>query len=89
MLQPILQKVAPYVISSGHLATAMQASMTVPGALKPVKLDGKLLVDGGVVNNMPVDIAQKLGLMLLLRLIYEIVYFRKKIWKAHLILFLS
>ncbi|WIG83599.1 patatin-like phospholipase family protein [Photobacterium damselae] len=56
-----IAKVAPYVISSGHLATAMQASMTVPGALKPVKLDGKLLVDGGVVNNMPVDIAQKLG----------------------------
>ncbi|ARR51668.1 phospholipase [Photobacterium damselae subsp. damselae] len=56
-----IAKVAPYVISSGHLATAMQASMTVPGALKPVKLNGKLLVDGGVVNNMPVDIAQKLG----------------------------
>ncbi len=49
------------MIGSGHLATAMQASMTVPGALKPVHLDNKLLVDGGVVNNMPVDVAKQLG----------------------------
>ena len=56
-----ITKVTPVVIDSGHLATAMQASMTVPGALKPVHLDNKLLVDGGVVNNMPVDIAKQLG----------------------------
>lgn len=56
-----ITKVTPVVISSGHLATAMQASMTVPGALKPVHLDNKLLVDGGVVNNMPVDVAKQLG----------------------------
>lgn len=56
-----ITKVTPVVIGSGHLATAMQASMTVPGALKPVHLDNKLLVDGGVVNNMPVDVAKQLG----------------------------
>ncbi|MCD9546770.1 phospholipase [Photobacterium carnosum] len=56
-----ITKVTLVVISSGHLATAMQASMTVPGALKPVHLDNKLLVDGGVVNNMPVDVAKQLG----------------------------
>ncbi|OBU15307.1 phospholipase [Photobacterium aquimaris] len=56
-----ITKMTPVVIGSGHLATAMQASMTVPGVLKPVHLDNKLLVDGGVVNNMPVDVAKQLG----------------------------
>ncbi|MDX1303110.1 patatin-like phospholipase family protein [Photobacterium sp.] len=56
-----IAQVEPVVIDSGHLATAMQASMTVPGALKPVRWHDKLLVDGGVVNNMPVDVAHSLG----------------------------
>lgn len=56
-----IAKVKPVMIDSGHLAAAMQASMTVPGALKPVIWQNHLLVDGGVVNNMPVDAAQQLG----------------------------
>ncbi|OZS41719.1 patatin-like phospholipase family protein [Photobacterium sanguinicancri] len=56
-----IAKVKPVVIDSGHLATAMQASMTVPGALTPIEWEGHRLVDGGVVNNMPVDVAQKMG----------------------------
>ncbi|PSW18062.1 phospholipase [Photobacterium sanctipauli] len=53
--------VKPAVLDAGHLATAMQASMTVPGALQPVRINDQVLVDGGVVNNMPVDAAQALG----------------------------
>jgi NTE family protein len=49
------------VISSGSLATAMRASMSVPGALPPVKIDGRDLVDGGITANLPVGIAQNLG----------------------------
>lgn len=56
-----IAQVQPVAIDKGHLATAMQASMTVPGALKPVRWHQHLLVDGGVVNNMPVDAAQRLG----------------------------
>lgn len=56
-----IARVQPVVIDSGNLATAMQASMTVPGALKPIDWQGKLLVDGGVVNNMPIDAALALG----------------------------
>lgn len=56
-----IAKVQPVVLDSGHLATTMQASMTVPGALKPVIWHNKQLVDGGVVNNMPVDVAKSLG----------------------------
>ncbi|EEX95371.1 hypothetical protein VIOR3934_01100 [Vibrio orientalis CIP 102891 = ATCC 33934] len=51
----------PVVIGDGYLVDAMMASMSVPGALPPYKLDGKLLVDGGVTNNMPVDVARELG----------------------------
>ncbi|WEM44871.1 patatin-like phospholipase family protein (plasmid) [Photobacterium sp. DA100] len=53
--------VQPVVLDRGHLATAMQASMTVPGALQPVRIGNQILVDGGIVNNMPVDAAQALG----------------------------
>ncbi|WP_413112480.1 patatin-like phospholipase family protein [Thaumasiovibrio sp. DFM-14] len=56
-----IESVAPVVLSSGSLPLVMQASMTVPGALKPVEIDGQLLVDGGIVNNMPVDQAIELG----------------------------
>ncbi len=45
----------------GHLGTAVTASATVPGAFTPVIDDGDLLVDGGVVNNLPVDVMREAG----------------------------
>lgn len=51
---------APVVLKSGDLAMAMRASMSIPSALAPVELDGKLLVDGGVSNNIPVDVVREL-----------------------------
>src|SRR6185369_6307830 len=48
------------VLSKGSLSRAMRASMSVPGALAPVEIDGKLLVDGGIANNLPIDEARKL-----------------------------
>ena len=51
----------PVVISDASLATAMRASMSIPGAFAPVELDGQLLVDGGGVANLPVKIAKDLG----------------------------
>ncbi|QIZ78730.1 patatin-like phospholipase family protein [Ferrimonas lipolytica] len=49
------------VISGGDMVSAMQASMAVPGALAPVQRDGRLLVDGGLVNNMPVSVVRDMG----------------------------
>jgi NTE family protein len=46
----------PYVVDSGDLAMAMRASMSVPGVLAPVTIDGHVLVDGGVVANLPIDV---------------------------------
>jgi NTE family protein len=48
------------VLDSGNLAQAMRASMSVPGAIAPVERDGRLLVDGGIANNLPIDEARKL-----------------------------
>lgn len=49
------------VLDRGNLATAMRASMAVPGAFTPVELDGRILVDGGIVNNIPVDAVKAMG----------------------------
>jgi NTE family protein len=48
------------VIDRGSVAQAMRASMSVPGAIAPVEIDGRLLVDGGIANNLPIDEARKL-----------------------------
>jgi NTE family protein len=48
------------VLDKGSIAQAMRASMSVPGALAPVEIGGKLLVDGGIANNLPIDEARKL-----------------------------
>ncbi len=43
----------PYVIDSGSLADAMRASMAIPTAFAPFNMDGRKLVDGGLVRNLP------------------------------------
>ncbi len=48
-------------LGSGDLAMAMRASMSVPGAFAAVEIDGRLLVDGGVSNNLPVNVAREMG----------------------------
>ncbi|WP_170154634.1 patatin-like phospholipase family protein [Mangrovibacterium diazotrophicum] len=49
------------ILDHGFLPTAMYSSMAIPGVFMPGKHDGKLLVDGGVVNNFPVDVAKAMG----------------------------
>lgn len=49
------------VIGRGNLSEAIRASMSVPGVYAPVTRDGKLLVDGGVANNLPVSVAREMG----------------------------
>ena len=49
------------VIGSGDLAEAIRASMSIPGVYAPVERSGRLLVDGGVANNLPVSVARDMG----------------------------
>ncbi len=47
------------VLDRGDLATAMRASMAIPGVFAPVSLDEFILSDGGMVRNIPVDVARQ------------------------------
>jgi NTE family protein len=49
------------VLKGGRLADAARASMSVPGAFPPIELDGRLLIDGGIVRNLPIDIVREMG----------------------------
>ncbi|MBO4740854.1 MAG: patatin-like phospholipase family protein, partial [Bacteroidales bacterium] len=49
------------VMNSGSLATAMRASMSIPGVFEPVRIGDQVLVDGGVVNNFPADVLREMG----------------------------
>ncbi len=49
------------VLQEGSLAQAMRASMAIPLVFKPVKMGSMKLVDGGVLNNLPVDVARDMG----------------------------
>jgi NTE family protein len=49
------------VLKKGRLSDAARASMSVPGAFPPVEVDGRILIDGGIVRNLPVDIVREMG----------------------------
>lgn len=51
----------PIFLTEGPVARAVHASCAVPGIIEPVFLNGRYLVDGGVVDNLPVDLARELG----------------------------
>ncbi len=49
------------LMNSGDLVTAMRASISAPGVFAPAQRDGRLLVDGGLVENLPIDVARQMG----------------------------
>lgn len=49
------------VLDHGDLALAMRASMSIPALLAPREIDGRLLVDGGVSTNLPIDVVRRMG----------------------------
>ncbi|MBV8876208.1 MAG: patatin-like phospholipase family protein, partial [Gammaproteobacteria bacterium] len=54
------------VMGSGDLTSAMRASLSAPGVFAPVEREGRLLVDGGIADNVPVDIARSMGVDVLI-----------------------
>lgn len=56
-----MNKMKEVVLKEGNLAQAMRASMAIPLVFKPVKIGNMKLVDGGVLNNLPVDVARDMG----------------------------
>jgi NTE family protein len=49
------------LMSSGDLVTALRASMSAPGVFSPAPRDGRLLIDGGIAENLPIDTARQMG----------------------------
>lgn len=65
------------VLRKGNLATAVRASMSIPGFFSPITIDNRVLVDGFVSNNVPVDVAKQMGadILIVVSLPY---YFEKR-----------
>jgi NTE family protein len=49
------------ILGEGNLSRAIRASMAVPAVLTPVEIDGRLLVDGGIALNLPIEVAKAMG----------------------------
>lgn len=49
------------VFSSGSLSQSIRASISIPGIFTPAIINDKLVIDGGLVNNLPIDIAKEMG----------------------------
>ena len=49
------------VLNQGSLAQAMRATMSLPLIFPPVEVDGRVLVDGGAMNNVPADVVRAMG----------------------------
>ena len=52
---------APVILTHGDLALALRSSMSVPGVFAPTELDGLILGDGALVDNLPIDVARDMG----------------------------
>ncbi|HVK01884.1 MAG TPA: patatin-like phospholipase family protein [Armatimonadaceae bacterium] len=49
------------ILRDGSLVAALRATMAMPGLFTPVERDGRLLVDGGILNNVPADVVRAMG----------------------------
>lgn len=49
------------ILTRGDLVTAVRASSSFPGAFEPIARQGRVLADGGIVNNLPVEAASYMG----------------------------
>ncbi|MDQ2747244.1 MAG: patatin-like phospholipase family protein [Acidobacteriota bacterium] len=56
-----LVKADTVVLKDGSLAQALRATMAIPAVFAPVELNGKILADGGILNNIPTDVAKDMG----------------------------
>src|SRR3954470_15091395 len=56
-----LKTATPVIIDRGSLGSAMRATMSLPGVFPPIEMDGRVLVDGGAMNNIPADVVRAMG----------------------------
>jgi NTE family protein len=68
----------PKVFDSGSLSQALRATMSLPGIFSPVRDDGQLYVDGGLLENLPVDVVRKMGADIVIAVHLEVKPFSPK-----------
>lgn len=56
-----IRKNKEVILSSGSVSKAVRASTSLPGIFKPLKYDGKILIDGGLIDPVPIEILKKKG----------------------------
>lgn len=56
-----IEKAETVELKSGNLISSIRASFSIPGVFRPVEIDGKKLLDGGMLSRVPVDLARKMG----------------------------
>ena len=56
-----LVEAKPFVFRQGSLSLALRSTMALPGIFSPVRWDGHIFADGGLMDNLPVDVAQSMG----------------------------
>ena len=54
-------RIKEVILSNDSLAKAIRASISIPGVYRPVEIGGLQLIDGGLMNNLPVDVARRMG----------------------------
>ncbi len=60
------------VFSQGSLSEALRATMSLPAIFSPVRLDGHVYVDGGIIENLPVDVARQMGAQIVIAVHLEV-----------------
>jgi NTE family protein len=61
MVATDIEKGEEVLFTEGSLAEAIRASCSYPGIFVPQRIDGRLLVDGGIINTVPVSVARRMG----------------------------
>lgn len=56
-----VMRIKEVILSNDSLAKAIRASISIPGVYRPVEIGGLKLIDGGLMNNLPVDVARRMG----------------------------
>lgn len=65
------------VFHEGNLSRAIRASISIPSIMDPIEIDGRLLVDGGLINNFPVDRVKEMGADIIIGVDVGFTYYKK------------
>lgn len=64
-------RIKEVILSNDSLAKAIRASISIPGVYRPVEIGGLQLIDGGLMNNLPVDVARRMGASIIIAIDLE------------------